>query len=544
MSLRTCVAPPGRFVYGIHTPRYNVLNLREKESIGPIGCLDNGNFVENDNNFPSASFNVDNAGSVYEIHNPFSFRGSTYILKSWADKAAHNPAAIQLPKQENASLTQTLQDLPFNNDDEQLETLFKNLPAPFLLALATTSTDPADLAKLAEYCCDIVHGTRTGLAAGLKFNEDLKGRIRPAIHNLPLFEALANNPYLPDDYKLAMVLRAGVQGGSEIIGDFHNGKGRSHVFEYLRRNSYIPWGHYASNMAEDAIRYSTKNLSPADMEGLRHLYYQRTFVRLAADLELSLPQERQTMPVEDLEGLRLKIIKTLAAKKHHKLSFTSTLWGWNYGFDFAPTEYRLHASHQQIHTQYAMLPGTMTALDSHGNEIPENIPSYGCGDLVAETVAQYRQETNRGFFDDYLKAIRTNLRTDGNKAGENSLVVFEDEHVMLFVPKAQTSQWELQLMPLKTVGNILEADTATRAALDNALLMAQKILDSMGVRMVTSIEFSKRFDDENTDQRLLYSLLPKLPKSPGAFSEAQCRWINGHYPEDFAQTCRLNLKKI
>jgi hypothetical protein len=27
----------------------------------------------------------------------------------------------------------------------------------------------------------------------------------------------------------------------------------------------------------------------------------------------------------------------------------------------------------------------------------------------------------------------------------------------------------------------------------------------------------------------------------GAFSEAQLRWINGHYPEDFASACRLQI---
>jgi hypothetical protein len=28
----------------------------------------------------------------------------------------------------------------------------------------------------------------------------------------------------------------------------------------------------------------------------------------------------------------------------------------------------------------------------------------------------------------------------------------------------------------------------------------------------------------------------------GAFSEAQHRYINGHYPEDFAVACRLQLE--
>jgi hypothetical protein len=51
---------------------------------------------------------------------------------------------------------------------------------------------------------------------------------------------VANNPCLPDLYKEVMVLRPGVQGQSEIVGEWRTGGSR--VFEYLRRNSYIPWG--------------------------------------------------------------------------------------------------------------------------------------------------------------------------------------------------------------------------------------------------------------------------------------------------------------
>jgi hypothetical protein len=63
----------------------------------------------------------------------------------------------------------------------------------------------------------------------------------------------------------------------------------------------------------------------------------------------------------------------------------------------------------------------------------------------------------------------------------------------------------------------------------------------MGARMVTVSEYSKRFDQGPDDQHLFYTLLPRLPESPGAFSEVQLRWINGHYPEDFAAACRAQL---
>ena len=96
-------------------------------------------------------------------------------------------------------------------------------------------------------------------------------------------------------------------------------------------------------------------------------------------------------------------------------------------------------------------------------------------------------------------------------------------------------------MTLGPVGNILETDRETRDSLDAAILIAQKVLAGMGARMVTSIEYSKRLDNLDTDQHLLYAFLPRLPQSPGAFSEAQLRWIMGHYPEDFATACRAQL---
>ena len=139
---------------------------------------------------------------------------------------------------------------------------------------------------------------------------------------------------------------------------------------------------------------------------------------------------------------------------------------------------------------------------------------------------------------------------DGRTDLESSLVVWQDEQVMLFVPKAQTSQWELQLMALNdeegnAVGNIVEAGPAMRASLDQGILRAQKALAGLGARLVTSIEYPKRITSKSRKgepgQHLLYAFLPRLPKSPGAFSEAQLRFINGHYPEDFAAVCRQQL---
>ena len=95
-------------------------------------------------------------------------------------------------------------------------------------------------------------------------------------------------------------------------------------------------------------------------------------------------------------------------------------------------------------------------------------------------------------------------------------------------------------MPVRPVGNILEADLETRQSLDRGMLIAMQTLTGLGARMITTIEYPKRFGAK-TDQRLLYSFLPKLPYAPGAFSEAQLRFVCGHYPEDFARSCRNKL---
>lgn len=340
-----------------------------------------------------------------------------------------------------------------------------------------------------------------------------------------------------------MVLVPGIQGTSEITGDKHINNQESHVFEYLRRNSYIPWGHFAANMANNSVRYSAGELLLSDMEGMRSLYYQRTYIRLAEQLHISLSQVSSKQPLSDetIEDLRLEIIEQLS-NNGRELNFNRSLWGWNYGFGYSHSGYNLHASHQQIHQQYAMIPKYVQNTENADNKA--SISSYSSGDLIEEFVLAYREKTGKSFFNNYISAINSNARTDGNLSKEASLKVFEDKNVILFVPKAQTSQFELQLMPKKQCGNVLEADLSMRKSIDRAILIAIQTIESLGARMVTSIEFSKRFDlDKKHDQNIFYSFLPKLPMSPGAFSEAHLRWINGHYPEDFALACRLVMKQ-
>ncbi len=540
MKLRTCISPEGRFVYGIHKPSFSVSNLREKDILQTLGTSTTGESIDNAVNFPPGDIEESAAEWIYEIPNAFPFRGTTYISRSWADSKADEPSRIKLPAPTPTSMTQTVKKLfgEVGLSTERQDEAFQQLPETVLLTLAATSTDPDDLVKLAGMCCDLEHDPDNRQVSGIRYQSDDKGRVQPVIHNHDLFEALVNNPYLPDQYKEAMVLRPGVQGASEIMAEWSAEKG-SHVFEYLRRNSYIPWGHFASNMANDAVRYHINDLSETDFTGLRHLYYQRTFLRLAEQLGMEMLEIRRCLQESELEDLRRNIIGKLTTGQNESLQFDATLWGWNYGFDFAASGYRLHASHQQIHQQFAMVPETV----AEGKNEEQSLPSYSCGDLVADFVKQYNEVNNSNFFEDYIRAIRNNSRMDGRDDLDKKLVVYEDENVLLFVPKAQTSQWELQLMTLGQVGNILEADSGTRQSLNSGILSAMRVLTAMGARLITVIEYPKRFTAQDIDQRLLYCFLPKLPQSMGAFSEAQLRFINGHYPEDFAFACRSVMNK-
>ncbi len=534
--IRTCVSPEGTFRYGIHKPSYTVTNLRQNSPVQTLGCDEKGEPICNNTNFPLGDLTVSSADWIFEIANPLPFKGTTFIDKEWADASAGDYARIRIAPAQEVSLTRTLAAAGTDAG------LIEHLPEPLLLALATTSTDPQDLIRLAEMSCGLEKDA-AGRPTGLRYCRRPDGSLRPVIHNHLLFEAVANNHYLPDVYKIVMVTRPGAQGGSEIVGEWP-ADGRSHVYEYLRRNSYIAGGHYAANMADDAIRYAIDRLDLHDMRALRHLYYQRTYVRLAAELGIALPDRQRAFSQTELEALRREIGTALTKRASPS---TATLWGWNFGFDYAPSRYRLHASHQQIHQQHAMIPETVEAYNGSLETPRGMLPAFGCGDMIAEVIEQYRLVHNRDFFADYMTAIAKNRRMDGRDDLEKSLVVWSDDNVMLFVPKAQTSQWELQLMTRKDgerrfVGNIVEADSATRDSLDTGILMAQKVLAALGAKMVTSSEYPKRFGKRGGhNQPLLYAFLPRLPESPGAFSEAQLRFINGHYPEDFAAVCRRHL---
>ena len=539
MKLRTCVLPSGNFIYGIHKPRFYADNFRENDFIESLGQFSDGRLIENHSNFPHGTVEELEADTIFEIPNPFAFRGTTYISKSWADEKAKNPELIFLPSPANMSFSGFIKKW-FGHHCELLknrEMLFESLPEQMLLAMASTGTDPEDLVALAKLSCEFLLKPDGKKPEGLIYKKTKTGQVKPIIKNNALFETLINNYYLPDSYKKVMVLRPGVQGNSEIIGESKDDN--SHVFEYLRRNSYIPWGHYAANMAHDAIRYRLCDLTFADLAGMRHLYYQRTYARLARELGIPIAATRRRFSTEQMESTRISILEKLSSNKNSEsLFFNCTLWGWNYGFDFSPSKYRLHASHQQIHQQFALIPATVQSQT--GEHL---IPSFACGDMIAEFIHDFRKETGKPFFDCYIQAIRNNHRMD-RKQEKRSLIIYENKHVMVFVPKAQTSQWEIQLICLEPVGNILEANIQIRNSLDRAMLTIMKILADLGARMVTTIEYAKRFDSEDSDQRLIYAFLPKLPHSPGAFSEAQLRWINGHYPEDFAVTCRKKMEEL
>lgn len=528
--LHTCITPQGRFQVGRHLPSYTVANFRGDQQTGTLGKTDSGKSVDNVHNFPDADVVVSQALAVYEIWNPLPFRGCTYIDSGWADNAAKKPERIRMEPPPQVNLRALLGEYC---SEENVRAIIGRLPLSLRYELAATSTDAQELVWLAKSCCRMEMDAQ-GEPTGLRY-VDVHGQLRPDVDNAELFETIANNPHLPDRYKEVMVLRPGVQGKSAIVGDYMQGD--TSVFEYLRANSYIPWGHYAANFAPQSIRYRIRDLSEADMHGLRHLYYQRVFQQLADRVGHGAEPRRRRLCEDELEDLRHAILADLT-QENSLVRGQASLWGWNFGYDFSGSGYRLHASHQMIHQQYAMVPPEVATTDN------DLMPAFCCGDLVAEVVDRYQAAYHSDFFADYLKAIASNTRTDQGE-GESSLVVWEDAHVLLFVPKAQVSQWELQLMvrsdgPFGPVGNIVEADAAVRRSLNLSMLKAQQALAGLNAAMVTSIEFSKRLGVRN-GQRLFYCFLPKLPWSMGGFSEAQGRYILGHYPEDFALACRRSL---
>lgn len=534
-----CITPQGKFIYGIHKPSYSVANLRQGKNLESLGRLEDGTELINSSNFPDGDVSVAKGSWVYEIVNPLPFRGTTFIDKTWADASAADYSRMRLKPAKQLSFSTFLQTRSVDRS------LLTSMPRPLLLTLAVCSTDENDLCPLAEKCCEFVKDA-DGQVTGLQYHRSSDGIARPVIHDHDLFEAVANNPALPYGYKKAMVLRPGAQGASEITADWTDGLLESHVFEYLRRNSYIAGGHFAANMADDALRYSINDLSEADMHGLRHLYYQRMYVQIGE--KLGIPDiKRGYHAPEELESLRVGLLAKFSVQQGPKLA---TLWGWNFGFDYSPTDYRLHASHQQIHQQYAVIPEMVEGYCHDCTQAVDTLPAFCCGDLVAREIVVYRRENDSELFHDYLCALATNVRMDERTDLPASLIIWEDANVLLFVPKAQTSQWEVQIITKQRPdgswpGNIVETDTETRKSLDSALLKAQQALAGLGAKLVTSIEFSARLGRrEEMQQPLLYALLPKLPFSMGAFSEAQLRYISGHYPEDFAATCRSALDKL
>jgi hypothetical protein len=527
----TCVAPSGEFVYGIHKPSFKATNLRENDYIVDLGRTSNQQKVNNAENFPKRDLELSAGEWIFEIPNAFPFMGATFILKSKADQSVDgcNPFS-ELPQRVDAEIS--ISDLQAQS-------------RLVLLSLASSSTDPKLLASLAERSCEFVYEENSNMASGKIYHQNEAGQLHPDIFDHHLFQLVSNNPFLPDSYKRQMVLIPGAQGKSPIVGEYKEGD--THIWEYLRENSYIPWGHYAANMAHDAVRYRISSLTSKDVSGLRHLYYQRIYVQLAGELGLSAPTARKTLGGDDLETLRLSLLREIEQRNKlgGELPFNTVLWGQNYGFDLSTSGYRLGGSHQQIHQQFALVRTDMPVYVGGENETSSySIPTYAQGDRIAQFTKAYQEKTGQGFFKTYLRAIQSNKRLDGHTDKANDLTIYQDENVVVFVPKAQRAQGEIQIISKVECGNIVEAPTGVRHSLDRAILLTMKILENLGVEIFNAFEISKRLDNSDKDQRLLYCFFPRHPQSPGGFSEFQQRWINNHYPEDFAKTCRDELSKI
>jgi len=535
---RSGLHPDGYFIWGIHRPSYNVLNVRRRDFILTLGHDSDGISVTNEVNFPKDSvINIKDAQCVYEIPNVFPFWGTSFVLKDKADHISKSLKISLLPDTNSIFQTNNWRIIKEFIKGINGCTL-KDLPRPILLTIAICCEDEELLCEIAKLSCKLEFSSNSKIPTGISY-ERKGSRLVPIIYDKDLFETVANNPFLPDSYKKAMVLNPGAQGDSPIVGDYFDEE--TNIFEYLRTNSYIAWGHYASNMAHNSIRYSAKSLRLKDIQGLRHLYYQRTYIRLADYLGIDF--KRGFLDEEELEKLRVSIYEKVKKiiSNGNSLRFNAVLWGWNYGFGFTPNGFRLHASHQQIHQQFALIPHTIEMVGRKN----ESLNSYAIGDLVSDFCKEFRNSYNISLFDSLIKAIKTNKRTNPFcNSQRNSLIAYEDENVIVYVPKAQRFQSEVHIMVTNPMGNIVEIDLKTRRSLDKALFLTIKGLYEMGARMVTCCEASKRIDDISRDQHLFYYLLPKNPISPGSFSEWQLRWICGHYPEDFAYVLSNKIKDI
>jgi hypothetical protein len=465
--------------------------------------------------------------------------GASFIVNSSADRMVGNGNPFKSQKQKSSDPMSVKR---FGAADELA---VEHLPQAFLLALARTSTNPHVLEKLAAMSCRFDYDVTTGAPSGIYCEKTETEELRPAVLDWRLFYLVSNSPFLPNAYKQHMVLIPGVQGKNPIVGEYT--QGATHIWEYLRENSYIPWGHYAANMAHDAVRYEAGSMSEQDIIGLRHLYYQRIYVQLAAQMGITVAAKRRSLAINELEDLRLRLVEEIQQVNTDggHLPFNATIWGQNLGADLSPSGYRLNASHQQIHQQFALVRSHVPGFKGGDNELSQyTISTYTQGDLVAQFAKEYKETTNKDFFETYLKAILDNKRMDGRADKGGELIVYQDENVMAFIPKAQRSHGEVQIMTKEPCGNIIETDTTARHSLDRAILIVMKALERLGAEFINTYEISKRFDDPDRYQHILYCFLPKHRQSPGGFSEGQQRWIIGHYPEDFAQACRQEAQKI
>ena len=178
--------------------------------------------MDNASNFPDGPITEPQADRVFEVANPFPFRGTTYIIKSIADNHARHPESIALPEPSPVSLSAVLKDWAHQQhlSPASVDDLLARLPEPLKLALAATSTDPDDLVRLADLSCEFVYDSETSQPSGINFTCENGHPAKAAIYNRPLYETLANNAFMPDGYKEVMVLRPGIQGNSEIVGEW------------------------------------------------------------------------------------------------------------------------------------------------------------------------------------------------------------------------------------------------------------------------------------------------------------------------------------
>ena len=148
-----------------------------------------------------------------------------------------------------------------------------------------------------------------------------------------------------------------------------------------------------------------------------------------------------------------------------------------------------------------MAPGSVN-LGNHLNQLCNSFPE------------------NKG----YLRAYEEFLRNE-------HMIIFENQHVCLYVPYGQISIHELQIMlKRRGTGDYLSLEEDEVVSLSIAEIMAVKLLDELGIHSFNEIIITLPFDSDNSAFSLIMCFVTR--EVDLAVSELNHLFVVDKYPED------------